>query len=73
MTDFGPNFDQNIGSIAVFGKNSDPAQSIIFAGTGFGQERTTNNTGNPNVDLNTGTGGQHHPVDGRRQDLAGGP
>jgi subtilisin-like proprotein convertase family protein len=57
LTDFGPNFDQNIGSLAVFGKNSDPSQSIIFAGTGFAQEATTNNSGNPNVALNSGTGG----------------
>jgi subtilisin-like proprotein convertase family protein len=36
LTDFGPSFGLNIGSIAIFGRNSDPAQSIIFATTGFG-------------------------------------
>ena len=37
MTDFGPNFGLDIGSIAVFGRNNDPSQSILFAGTGFAQ------------------------------------
>ncbi len=34
LTDFGPTFGINIGSIAVFGRNNDPNQSIIIAGTG---------------------------------------
>jgi subtilisin-like proprotein convertase family protein len=36
LTDFGPTFAINIGSIAVFGRNNDPNQSIIFASTGEG-------------------------------------
>jgi subtilisin-like proprotein convertase family protein len=34
LTDFGPSSGLNIGSIAVFGRNSDPGQSIIIAATG---------------------------------------
>jgi subtilisin-like proprotein convertase family protein len=34
LTDTGPANAMNIGSIAVFGRNSDPNQSIILAGTG---------------------------------------
>ena len=56
LTDFGPDFSLNIGSIAVFGRNNDPGQSIIFAGTGFAQERTNSTSGTPNVDLNSGRG-----------------
>jgi subtilisin-like proprotein convertase family protein len=37
MTDFGPNFSLNVGSIAAFGRSSDPEQTILFAGTGFAQ------------------------------------
>ncbi len=37
LTDFGPNFGLDIGSIAVYGRNSDPSQSIVIAGTGFAQ------------------------------------
>jgi subtilisin-like proprotein convertase family protein len=36
LTDFGPGYSLNIGSIAVFGRNNDPNQSIIIAGTGEG-------------------------------------
>lgn len=35
LTDFGPTFGMNIGSIAIFPRNNDPNQSIIIAGTGF--------------------------------------
>ena len=45
LTDFGPNSGINIGGIAVFGRNGDPSQSIIFAGTGNAQA-TTANAGN---------------------------
>ena len=34
LTDFGPTSGLNIGSIAVFGRNNDPSQSIIIAATG---------------------------------------
>jgi subtilisin-like proprotein convertase family protein len=34
LTDFGPNSGLNIGAIVIFPQNDDPAQSIIFAGTG---------------------------------------
>ena len=34
LTDFGPTSGLNIGSIAVFGRNDDPSQSIIIAATG---------------------------------------
>jgi hypothetical protein len=56
LTDFGPDFSLDIGSIAIFDVNSNPAQSVIFAGTGFGQETTTSNGGYSNVDLNSGAG-----------------
>lgn len=36
LTDFGPTFGINIGGLAVFGRNNDPNQSIIFASTGEG-------------------------------------
>ena len=36
LTNFGPTLAVNIGSIAVFGRNNDPRQSIIIAGTGDG-------------------------------------
>ncbi|HXG10475.1 MAG TPA: Ig-like domain repeat protein [Gemmataceae bacterium] len=36
LTDFGPGFSLNTGSIAVFGRNNDPNQSIIFVATGEG-------------------------------------
>ena len=45
LTDFGANYAINIGSIAIFDRNNDPNQSIIFAGTGDGQA-TTANAGN---------------------------
>jgi DNA-binding beta-propeller fold protein YncE/subtilisin-like proprotein convertase family protein len=42
LTDFGPTLGLNVSSIAVFGRNNDPSQSIIIAGTGdpdaLGQE-----------------------------------
>jgi len=40
LTDFGPSFGINIGSIAVFGRNHDPNQSIIIASTGEGDTAT---------------------------------
>src|SRR5438093_3898797 len=36
LTDFGPNTSLNIGSLAVFSRNNDPSQSIVFAATGDG-------------------------------------
>jgi subtilisin-like proprotein convertase family protein len=42
LTDFGSNYAINIGSIAVFGRNNDPSQSIVFAGTGDAQASTAN-------------------------------
>jgi subtilisin-like proprotein convertase family protein len=36
LTDFGPTFAINIGGIAVFPRNNDPNQSILFAATGEG-------------------------------------
>jgi len=41
LTDFGPVFAMRIGSIAIFPRNNDPNQSIIFAGTGEGDLNTT--------------------------------
>ena len=41
LTDFGPTFSLNIGSIAVFGRNNDPRQSIVFAATGEGDTGST--------------------------------
>jgi subtilisin-like proprotein convertase family protein len=34
LTDFGPTFSLNMGSVDVFGRNHDPNQSIIFGATG---------------------------------------
>ena len=34
LTDFGPTTAINIGGVAVFGRNNDPNQSIVVAGTG---------------------------------------
>ena len=36
LTDFGPTLGLNISSLAVFGRNNDPNQSVIFAATGEG-------------------------------------
>jgi len=36
LTDFGPTFGINIGGLAVFGRNNDPNQSIVYAVTGDG-------------------------------------
>jgi subtilisin-like proprotein convertase family protein len=41
LTDFGPTFGINIGGLAVFGRNGDPNQSIVFAATGEGDTGTT--------------------------------
>jgi subtilisin-like proprotein convertase family protein len=35
LTDFGPTFGTNIGGLAVFARNNDTTQSIVFAATGF--------------------------------------
>ena len=40
LTDFGPTSGINIGSISVFGRNNNPNQSIIIAGTGFAPSST---------------------------------
>jgi subtilisin-like proprotein convertase family protein len=40
VTTLGPGFSLNTGSIAVFGRNSDPNQSIIFVATGEGDTGT---------------------------------
>ncbi len=45
LTDFGPNFGLDIGSIAVVGHNSDPSQSIVIAGTGFADATYDYNNG----------------------------
>ncbi|WP_220369774.1 Ig-like domain-containing protein [Paludisphaera rhizosphaerae] len=41
LTDFGPTSGLNIGSIAVFGRNNDPNQSIVIASTGNADQGTT--------------------------------
>jgi subtilisin-like proprotein convertase family protein len=60
LTDFGPTFSLNVGSIAVFGRNSDPNQSVLFAGTGFADATATYNSGEspsyPNIGGNAGRG-----------------
>jgi subtilisin-like proprotein convertase family protein len=43
LTDLGPTTSLNTGSIAVFGRNNDPSQTIIFVATGEGD------TGTPGV------------------------
>jgi subtilisin-like proprotein convertase family protein len=40
LTDFGPTSGLNIGGLAVFGRNQDPNQSIIFAATGNGNDES---------------------------------
>ncbi len=40
LSDFGPDLAINIGSIAIFPRNNDPNQSIIFAATGEGPQGT---------------------------------
>src|SRR5205807_1471487 len=40
LTDFGPTAGVNIGGLAIFPRNNDPNQSIIFAGTGEGDTGT---------------------------------
>ncbi len=45
LTDSGPTNSLNIGSIAVFARNNDPNQTIIFAATGDG------NVGSPGVGI----------------------
>src|SRR5262249_29191162 len=40
LTDYGPTTGLNVSSIAVFGRNNDPHQSIIFATTGVGDSNT---------------------------------
>ncbi len=37
VTDFGPNYGLNVGSIATYARNADPNQTILIAGTGFAQ------------------------------------
>ncbi len=37
LTDFGPEFGLDVGSIAAFGRNSNPAQTVLIAGTGFAE------------------------------------
>ncbi|HLN29945.1 MAG TPA: proprotein convertase P-domain-containing protein [Gemmataceae bacterium] len=41
LTNFGPDFAINIGSIAIFGRNNDPNQSIIIAATGNADNAST--------------------------------
>src|SRR5207247_632937 len=48
---FGPTFGINIGGIAVFGRNNDPNQSVVFALTGEGD------TGSPGVGFLRSTDG----------------
>lgn len=36
LTDFGPSLGINVGGVAVFGRNNDPNQSVIFLATGEG-------------------------------------
>ncbi|SIO68013.1 Proprotein convertase P-domain-containing protein, partial [Singulisphaera sp. GP187] len=46
LTDFGPTYGMNIGSIDVFPRNNDPNQSIIIAGTGFADAANDSSFGN---------------------------
>ena len=41
LTDLGPNFSLNIGSIAVFGRDGNTARSMVFAATGEGNTLTS--------------------------------
>ena len=51
LTDFGPNSGINIGGLAVFARNNNPQNSIIFAATGFGDGPATP-LSNPTVGSN---------------------
>jgi hypothetical protein len=51
LTDFGPATSLNVGGIAVFGRNNDPGQSIVFVATGEGD------TGSPGVGFLRSTDG----------------
>jgi subtilisin-like proprotein convertase family protein len=55
LTDFGPNFGINIGSISVFGRNNDPRQSIVIAATGNG-DQATQGGGDTNPSANNSAG-----------------
>ena len=59
MTDFGPSFSLDVGSIAIFPKNNDPDQSVLFAGTGYADATasyTTQGSNYPNYGGNAGRG-----------------
>jgi subtilisin-like proprotein convertase family protein len=51
LTDFGPTFSINTGSIAVFPRNNDPKQTIVFVATGEGDSLglASGVTGSPGV------------------------
>src|SRR5262249_23508130 len=40
LTDFGPTLSLNSGGLAVFGRNNDPNQSVVFDATGEGDTAT---------------------------------
>src|SRR5205823_174459 len=55
LTDFGAAYGMNIGSLAVFGRNNNPNQSVIIAGTGEGDTVGSNMQGPP-TNTNFGVG-----------------
>jgi subtilisin-like proprotein convertase family protein len=59
LTDFGPTYSLNVGGIAIFGRNNDPNQSIVIAGTGNPDGTypyTGSGTSYPNYGGNIGEG-----------------
>jgi len=58
VTDFGPNYGLNVGSIAAFGRNGDPGQTILLAGTGFAQATYPYNGASPSYNNYGGTAGR---------------
>ena len=57
LTDFGPSFGLNIGSIAVFARNDNPDQSILIAATGEAADQYNwGSTDNPNAPGSTTQG-----------------
>ncbi|WP_422931845.1 beta strand repeat-containing protein [Singulisphaera sp. PoT] len=73
LTNFGPTFGMNIGSIAVFGRNNDPNQSIIVAGTGVGYASSFASSSTLVGDVSRGVGFLMSMDGGATWTLLGGP
>jgi hypothetical protein len=56
LTDLGANYGVNIGGLAVFGRNNDPRQTIVFAGTGEGDTLQLRAAASPSSPYDTAYG-----------------